>query len=77
MKTVKKTGLDIFISFHFIIFLFFYHGDLYSVLWKSDQNFRPISTFTLPFRIFPLTLRSFWFWDEIDFEEEMFLASTK
>ena len=25
---------------------YFYHGDLYSVLWKSDQNFRPISTFT-------------------------------
>ena len=22
---------------------YFYHGDLYSVLWKSDQNFRPIS----------------------------------
>ena len=30
----------------------------------------------LPFQIFPLTLQSFWFWDEIDYEEEMFSAST-
>ena len=80
MKTVKKPGLDIFISFYFIIIFIFYHGVLYSVLWKSDQNFRPTYLdfhWDDPFlKDFPLTLQSFWFWDEIDYEE-MFSASTK